>query len=242
MNLNVAESLHLAMNIKEELEGFNDPQTELLICPSFLSIYPVSEILKNSVLKTGGQDLYYESDGAFTGEVSGSMLKSAGCNFVITGHSERRQYFHETDEIINLKIKKAISIDLIPILCVGEKEDERESGKYEDVVKKQVEIGLNGVTVELIESIVIAYEPVWAIGTGRTATPQQANEMHSFIRHVIENLYAGKVADNIQILYGGSMNEKNSADLLSQSDIDGGLIGGASLKASSFINIIKSIN
>ena len=242
MNLNVSDSLHLAMNLKEELEGFNDSQTQLLVCPSFLSVYPVSEILKNSPVMIGGQNLYFENDGAFTGEVSGSMLKNAGCCYVIIGHSERRQYFSETNEIVNKKIFKALENELIPIVCVGEKEVERESGKYEEVVKDQVTNALKGISNEQIKKIVIAYEPVWAIGTGRTATPEQANEMHSSIRSIIKNLYSEENSKAIQILYGGSMNENNSAVLLSQSDIDGGLIGGASLNARSFINIIKTIN
>ena len=242
MNLNVSDSLHLANNIKEELEGYTDPTTEIIVCPSFLSVYPVSEILKNSIVKTGAQNMSSENDGAFTGEVSGSMIKSAGCSYVILGHSERRQYFSETDSTICKKISKALENYLTPIVCVGEKEDERESGKYEEVVNEQIVNCLNNFSKDNLAKIVIAYEPVWAIGTGRTATPQQANEMHSFIREVIGKKFDNNTASNIQILYGGSMNDKNSAELLSQSDIDGGLIGGASLNAKSFINIIKSIN
>ncbi len=242
MNLTVSDSIHLAGNIREELEGFNDPKTEILVCPSYLSVYSVSEILKNSVVKTGAQNMSSENDGAFTGEVSGSMIKSAGCSYVILGHSERRQNYNETDESICKKISKALENDLIPIICVGEKEEERASGNYEEVVNNQIVNCLNKISVNNLQKLVIAYEPVWAIGTGRTATTEQANEMHVRIRTIINDLYSEEAASSIRILYGGSMNDKNSAELLAQSDIDGGLIGGASLNAKSFINIIKSIN
>ena len=184
--------------------------------------------------------MFYEDQGAYTGEISPLMLKSTGCKYVILGHSERRTYFGETDEIINKKVKKAIENDLTPIMCIGETLEERESGITNQVVEKQIRGGLNGLSSEEISKVIIAYEPVWAIGTGKTATPEQAQDVHRFIRELISKISNEKVASNLIIQYGGSMKPENAKELLSQPDIDGGLIGGACLKVDSFYKIIAS--
>jgi len=182
--------------------------------------------------------MHFEDSGAFTGEVSSSMLKSAGCEFVIIGHSERRHIFGETDEMINKKIKKALSAGLKPIFCIGELLAERDNGTTNDVIKRQTLNGLDGISVDQIKNIIIAYEPVWAIGTGKTATPSQAQEVHSFVRSLISDKYGKKTAENVIIQYGGSVKPDNAKELLSQNDIDGALVGGACLKADSFMGII----
>lgn len=238
MNLDLNESRELAKSILDKTDKKYFEYTDVLLCPTYVSLSPVENVIKDSQVLLGAQNLSYENDGAFTGEISASMLKSVGCNYVIIGHSERRKYFNETDELVNKKIIKALEFGLKPILCVGETLEERESGKQNEVVETQLTNDLNGVSD--LSNVVIAYEPVWAIGTGKNATPQQANEMHKHIRSVITKLHNQNSADNTRILYGGSLNDKNCKELLSESDIDGGLIGGASLKADSFIEIIKA--
>jgi triosephosphate isomerase len=183
--------------------------------------------------------MYYEDKGAFTGEISPRMLKDIGCTYVIIGHSERRKYFCEQDNDVNLKVKKALAAGLTPIMCVGETDEEREKGVTKDVVGRQVKQGLAGV--EKIDSMVIAYEPVWAIGTGKVATSAQAQEVHAFIRGILKNLY-GSAADDIRLLYGGSVTKENIGDLIAMEDIDGALVGGASLKADGFLGIIQNIS
>jgi triosephosphate isomerase (TIM) len=183
--------------------------------------------------------MHFEDQGAFTGEISSSMLKSTGCEYVIIGHSERRTIFKETDEFINMKIKKALSSELFPIFCIGETLEEREKGVTHDILKYQLEKGLTDVTEENLEKIIIAYEPVWAIGTGKTATPEQAQDAHKFIRSLIEKKYSPGAAGKIIIQYGGSVKPENASELLKQDDIDGALVGGACLKADSFMDIIK---
>ncbi|MBE2256310.1 MAG: triose-phosphate isomerase [Ignavibacteria bacterium] len=242
MNLTIPQSVNLSEQIKNGIKDFKLNNTEVLVCPTFVSLYPVFEIIKNSGIKSGGQNMYFENEGAYTGEISAEMLKSAGCEFVILGHSERRKIFNESDELINKKVIKAVDSGLTAILCVGETLEERESGKQNEIVKTQIEKDLSGITVDKLKNIVIAYEPVWAIGTGKNATPEEANEMHKFIRNIISELYDKKSSDEIKILYGGSLNDKNCKELLSQSDIDGGLIGGASLKSDSFLKIIETSN
>ncbi|MFZ2397373.1 MAG: triose-phosphate isomerase, partial [Smithella sp.] len=175
-----------------------------------------------------------------TGEISPGMLKDVGCTYVIIGHSERRKYFHEQNNDVNLKVKKALFAGLKPIMCVGETDEEREKGVTQDVVGRQIKEGLNGV--EKIEDVVIAYEPVWAIGTGKVATPAQAQEVHAFIRGILKNLYGGSTADDVRILYGGSVTKDNIGDLIAMADIDGALVGGASLKADGFLGIINNIS
>ena len=183
--------------------------------------------------------MYFEDNGAYTGEVSASMLKSAGCEYVILGHSERRNIFGESDEVINKKIKKALAAGLKPIFCVGELLEERENGTTNDIIKRQVLKGLSGIPADDMKNIIVAYEPVWAIGTGKTATPAQAQEVHEFIRDLIEIEYSMNVSMNLVIQYGGSVKPDNAKELLSQIDIDGALVGGACLKADSFLGIIK---
>jgi triosephosphate isomerase len=200
----------------------------------------VSRAIVGSGLYLGAQNLYAEKSGAFTGEIAPDMLLTIGVTYVILGHSERREYFTEIDQIVNSKARMALDAGLIPIICVGEKIDERQNGQTEEVVSGQIEGALAGMSESDLRTVVIAYEPVWAIGTGKTATPEMAQETHSFIRGQIREKF-GNVADEISILYGGSMKGSNAADLLKQPDIDGGLIGGASLKADEFIKIINSV-
>lgn len=240
MNLNIEQSQKLTSALLEKLNDDIFKKADIVLCPPFTSLFNVFNLIKNSSIKLGAQNIHYKDEGAYTGEISASMIKSAGCEFVILGHSERRQYFYENDETVNLKIKKALEFSIKPIVCVGETLQQRESGIHENVVENQVINCLKDISSEQLKNVIIAYEPVWAIGTGHTATPEQANSMHKKIRNVIENLYSANSADSIKILYGGSVNEKNSKDLFSQSDIDGGLIGGASLKPDSFTAIILS--
>jgi triosephosphate isomerase len=240
MNKTISESYDLILNLKKLISPEVLKKVDVLICPPFVNLNAANDILENSGISTGGQNVHYKDEGAFTGEISAKMLKSVGCNYVIIGHSERRQYFFETNDIINLKIKKALENELIPILCVGETLEQREANIHIKIVDEQVTLCLKGLSDEEIRKIVIAYEPVWAIGTGKTASREQANEMHILIRKSVSNLFANEIANNIIILYGGSMNDKNSKELLSMSDIDGGLIGGASLIAESFVNIVNS--
>jgi triosephosphate isomerase len=237
MNLKYKESEKLAKDIEAKLDKKVLLNTDVLVCPSFVSLGIVNKTIKDTGIKLGAQDIYYENDGAFTGEVSASMLKSVGCEFVIAGHSERRKYIHETNKIINRKVRKAIEFELKPILCVGESLEEREDEIFEGVVEKQIIEGLSEVSKENMKELVIAYEPVWAIGTGLNATPKQASDMHMFIGKVVSKLYDPETADNLRILYGGSVNGKNAKEILSACGVDGALIGGASLKADEFAEI-----
>lgn len=239
MNYDLAQSESLIVELKSLLKN-ETPNCDVIVCPPFPSLSEVSKLLKGSIIKLGAQNMYFEESGAYTGEVSASMLKSAGCEYVILGHSERRTIFGETDELINKKIKKALSAGLTPIFCIGELLSERETGITNDVIKRQLLAGLNGVSEEEMKKIIIAYEPVWAIGTGKTATPAQAQEVHEFIRDLIEIDYSLETANDVTIQYGGSVKPDNAKDLLSQKDIDGALVGGACLKADSFLGIIKS--
>jgi triosephosphate isomerase len=236
MNNDVKESLDLARSL--ESSQLNK-DVDVLICPPFTSIYAVIDELKNSSIKVGAQNMHFENKGAFTGEVSPSMLKSMGVEYVIIGHSERRQHFGETDQIINKKIKAALVNGLKPILCVGESLEQREMDIQEETVKNQLLIDLNGINKNDALNIVVAYEPIWAIGTGRTATNEQANEMSSFIRKILGEIFTKEYADNIIIQYGGSVKASNMSDIMSQSDIDGALVGGASLNANEFIKVIN---
>lgn len=209
---------------------------EVLICPPFTALSKVAEIVKNSPVNLGAQNMHWELSGAFTGEVSGEFIKEIGCEYVIIGHSERRTIFGETDEMINKKIKTALQIGLKPIFCVGELLSEREANLTFSVIKRQLSKGL--ADINNIEDLVIAYEPVWAIGTGRTATPMQAQEVHQEIRKLIREKYGQTYAEKIRILYGGSVSPENIKGLMQQSDIDGALVGGASLKIDSFVKLI----
>jgi triosephosphate isomerase len=214
-------------------------EVDIMIAPVFTAIDPVSKVVKGSRVGLGAQNLYWEKEGAFTGEISADMLVSAGCQYVIIGHSERRQYFGETDETVNKKISAAITANLIPVFCVGESEAERESGNTFSVLDKQVKDGLKEKFVEDLGSLVIAYEPVWAIGTGKTATNDQAQEAHKYIRSLIDDVFGTAFADSVRILYGGSVKPANVTELMAMPDIDGALVGGASLDAESFSQIVK---
>ena len=237
MNKTVEESITLSNNIKRELFDINN--IGIVLCPPFTSLADVHDVTQDSNIDLGAQNMYWENEGAFTGEISPVMLKQLGCKYVIIGHSERRAYFSETNETVNKKVKKALNEGLLPITCVGEKLEEREAGKTFDVVKEHVEKGLIDIKEEEILRTVIAYEPVWAIGTGKTATPKQAEEVHKFIRGILEKKYGKKVSESICIQYGGSVKPDNIEELLNEKDIDGALVGGASLKAESFVSMVK---
>ncbi|HUX61151.1 MAG TPA: triose-phosphate isomerase [Ignavibacteriaceae bacterium] len=239
MNNNLEESQNLIAKLVEGLSK-DKMNCEVIICPPYTSLSLSANLIKGSIVKLGAQNMYFEESGAFTGEISASMLKSTGCEYVILGHSERRSIFGEKDEQINKKIKKALSSDLKPIFCVGETLAERESGVTNEIIKGQVHEGLNGLSENDLGKIIIAYEPVWAIGTGKTATPNQAQEVHEFIRKLISDKFSFAAADKIVIQYGGSVKPDNAKELLSQKDIDGALVGGACLKAESFLGIIKA--
>jgi triosephosphate isomerase len=212
----------------------------VIVCPPFTSLQLAGTLLRGSAVKLGAQNMSEHDEGAFTGEISWKMLKSTGCEYVILGHSERRQYYGETDAKINLKAKKALASGLLPIICVGETLKEREGGITEQVVATQVKGVLDGISASDMERVIVAYEPVWAIGTGKVATPAQAQEVHAQIRGLVVKLYSQSIADKIVIQYGGSVKPDNAAELLAQPDIDGALVGGACLKADSFAGIFKS--
>ena len=236
MNMDVSSGVELVNSLKTKL---NDVQKcDMVFCPPFPILYPISEQLKNTRFKLGGQNLYWEEKGAYTGETSANMLLSVGCDFVIIGHSERRLYFGETDETVNKRVRKALDAGLTPIVCVGESLDERETDRTKDVIKTQLQNGLLGFSIEEINKLVLAYEPVWAIGTGKTATPDQALEVHQYIRQLLRQWYDDQTAQSVRIQYGGSVNAGNANELLGQPDIDGALVGGASLKADQFAQIV----
>jgi triosephosphate isomerase len=212
----------------------------MIVCPPATNLSTVHDIVKDTQIKTGAQNMYWEEEGAYTGEISAKMILSCGAKYVIIGHSERRQYFGETDETVNNKIKAALAAGLKPIFCIGETLEQRENGITKDVVQHQLTGGLEGITAEQMGTIIIAYEPVWAIGTGKTATPDQAQDVHAFIRSVLSDIYNQQVSEQTVIQYGGSVKPENAAELLKQTDIDGALVGGACLKADSFAQIIKT--
>jgi triosephosphate isomerase len=228
----------LAKSLKLKLTDIR--RTEVAVCPPFVSIEAVREIIKDSRIGLGAQNIYLNKTGAFTGEISAEMLKESGCAYVIIGHSERRQYFHETDASVNQKIGFALAEELTPVVCVGETLAERESGQTSEVVRRQYLGAMKDIKISDAEKIIIAYEPVWAIGTGKTATPQQANEVHLLIRTLADELYGKKFAEKMIIQYGGSVKPENASDLLSCEHIDGALVGGASLDADQFSAIVKS--
>ncbi|MCI6832544.1 MAG: triose-phosphate isomerase [Butyricicoccus sp.] len=215
---------------------------EMVLCVPFVDIAAAVKAAKGSKIAIGAENMHFEPKGAYTGEVSADMLKECGIKYVVLGHSERRQYFGETDETVNKKVKVALESGFRPIVCVGESLDEREQDVWSEVVRKQVKIALKDVPVEDVKKVVIAYEPIWAIGTGKTATADQANEVCATIRECLRGLYGARAARAITIQYGGSMNAKNAAELLSKPDVDGGLIGGASLKPNDFHAIIEAAN
>lgn len=238
MNCGPKETASLLQAIKKQC-GSIPEEVDGLVCPPAISLTTAADELRDfSGISLGAQNVYFEDNGAFTGEISTQMLNEVDCEYVILGHSERRQYFGETDKTVNAKVNKALEDGIKPVICVGESLKQRKAGEHELKVRKQVQAGLIGVEGEDVPNIVIAYEPIWAIGTGETASPRQAQEMHSKIRSVLADIFNGELADQIRILYGGSMKPHNAEELLSQPDVDGGLIGGASLKADSFCKII----
>ena len=237
MNKTATEAVELAKPIIEAIGNQND--IDVLMCPPFTSISAVSELIGNSTVRVGAQNMSDKVSGAYTGEISAAMLRDLQVSYVILGHSERRSYYGETDAFINRKVLACLENNLKPVLCVGETLEEREAGKVEEVIKTQLVGGLANVPADKAESVVIAYEPVWAIGTGKTATPEQAQEVHAFIRKELIGLL-GQVGNAIRILYGGSMKPANADELLAKPDIDGGLIGGAALVAKDFLSLIES--
>jgi len=236
MNKSVTEAAELARAVVEGMKTATE--TEVVLCPPFTDLTAVAAVIQGTPVGLGAQNLHWEEKGAYTGEVSAAMLLSAGCTHVIIGHSERRQYFGETDESVNRKVKTALKAELIPFVCVGETLAERQADETAAVVERQVRAALEGLTDAQVAGLVIAYEPVWAIGTGVVATTEQAQEVHAFIRALVGKLCSESVAAALRIQYGGSMKPDNAGQLLAQKDIDGGLIGGASLDARSFLDIV----
>ncbi len=232
-----SETVATLRALRGEVDG--EQRSEVVVCPPFTSLAAAAEVLAGSTIALGAQNCAWEDEGAFTGEVSPGMLLDCGCRYVILGHSERRQYFAESDEMIARKLAKVLSTPLTPILCVGETLEEREAGRVSEVVLGQLRRDLADLTEERVSRIIIAYEPVWAIGTGRTATPETAEEVHGMIRRWLSQTYSPDLAEGLRILYGGSVKPGNIAELMAQPDIDGALVGGASLDAASFARIVK---
>lgn len=238
MNNSITESTALVNRIKtlaKDIAG-----VEIVVAPPFTALNSVRNIIAGSNIKLGAQNLFWEDSGAYTGEVSPLMIRDIGCEYVIIGHSERRGYFHESDEVVNKKIRAALRNKLKAIICVGESLKERKEDKTMQVIESQIKMGLEGISAEEIKEITIAYEPIWAIGTGVTATPRQANEVHVYIRRLLSQIFSKDTASFIRVLYGGSVNPSNSSELMSEKEIDGALVGGASLDADSFAQIVKS--
>lgn len=235
MNKTIAEAVEFVNEIKGKL---NDESVDAVICAPFTILKDLKEVTKGTNIKVGAQNMHFADNGAFTGEVSPAMLKELDIDYVVIGHSERREYFNETDETCNKKVLKALEVGIDPILCVGETLEEREAGNTKDVCKVQVEKALENVSKEDLAKVVIAYEPVWAIGTGKTATSKQANDVISYIREVIASVY-GEVANKVRIQYGGSVKPSNVVEIMEQSDIDGALVGGASLQPADYIALVN---
>ncbi len=240
MNNTKAEAEELITALKPLVKDVT--RTDVVVCVPFTCIEKVKKLVKGSKIKVGAQNVAWADKGAFTGEISAAMLKEVGAEYVIIGHSERRQYFGETDKSVNMRLVQALKNELKPIVCVGETLDERNGGKTETVLRAQLEGGLEGISAEDMKNVVIAYEPVWAIGTGVTATAEQANTTIKFIRKTLAKMFTRPVANKVRIQYGGSMNAKNASELMAMSDIDGGLIGGASLKAEDFSKVVHFNN
>src|SRR4030066_1051968 len=237
MNKTVGEAIDLVRELKTAISGVRE--VEVAVAPPFTALHAVHKEREGSSIRLAAQNLYWEEKGAFTGEISPLMLKEVGCQYVIIGHSERRQFFGESDETVNRRIKAALAQGLKVIFCIGETLKEREEGKTFSVIERQLEGGLKGLGDQEMQKMVMHYEPVWAIGTGKTATPEQAEEVHRFIRGKIEKLYSREVSEEIRIQYGGSVTPENVKGLMNQPDIDGALVGGASLKAESFSKIVR---
>jgi len=241
MNTSFDEAIELANNLKT-LENSFDNNTEVIVFPPFLYVKNLIDLLEKSDIKVGTQNSANNTNGAFTGEVSAKMIKSINADYVIIGHSERREYYNETDEILNTKLNLVLENDLKPIFCVGEQLEDRKANKHFDIIKSQIINGTFSLNENEFSKLVIAYEPVWAIGTGETASPEQAQEIHLFIRNLISEKYGSEIANNISILYGGSVKPSNSKEIFSKADVDGGLIGGAALNANDFTEIINSFS
>ncbi len=238
LNKTPDEAETLARRVVDALSGVTG--VDVVICPPFTALERVASVICGTAIGLGGQNMYWEAEGAFTGEVSAPMLLTCGCEYVILGHSERRQFFGETDDTVNRRLKAALSAGLKPIVCLGESLDERQTDVTEQVVEAQIRGALNGISADDARDMTLAYEPVWAIGTGLTATPEQAEAVHAFLRQVLVQLYCGDVARAVRIQYGGSVKPDNAAALFGQNNIDGGLIGGASLEADAFAAIVKA--
>ena len=238
LNKTISEAVELVTALRDLVANVTD--VEIVVAPTFTALSAVARALQGSNIRLSAQNIFWEDSGAFTGEISPVMLKDVGCDYVIIGHSERRQYFGETNESVNRKVKAALTHGLKPIICVGERLEDREAGKTKSVVENHVINGIDGLSAEQLLSTVIAYEPVWAIGTGITATPNEAQEVHAFIRSLLLRNYSADVTEQIRIQYGGSVKPDNAVELLTQADIDGALVGGASLEAESFAQIVKA--
>ena len=237
MNKTITESISLVKELVDFVKEYQ--KTEIVICPPFTSLWVTREIIQDTNILLGAQNMYFQNEGAYTGEISANMLKNIGCDYVILGHSERREYFNESSQEVARKVGKALSSGIKPIICVGEKLEERESGTAKDIVREQVEAIFEILKPEDPEKVVFAYEPIWAIGTGKSATSQDANDMIKYIRCIWKQRYDENTAEKIRILYGGSVKPENTKELMVESDIDGALVGGASLKALSFSEIVK---
>ncbi len=241
MNNDIAQTIELINGIKSAFPAAESVKSTVIVCPPFTSLATAQQLIKGSFIKLGAQDVSLHYSGAYTGEISVSMLKSVGCDYIIVGHSERRQYHAETNEIINQKAKKVLAGGLIPIICIGETLEQREKNITDQVLTEQVKGVLIDVTASDLEKSIIAYEPVWAIGTGKTATKEQAEEVHKLIRGLISQLYSSSTSEKVIIQYGGSVKPDNAKELLSQLNVDGALVGGACLKADSFAAIINAV-
>ncbi len=237
LNLTIGEAVALAEALKEGIGSVTE--REVVVAPVFTALSSVAAVLEGSPVRLGAQNLYWEESGAFTGEVSAPLVKDAGCSYAIVGHSERRQHFGETDASVNRKARAALAAGLTPIICVGETLEERESGRAQEVVKGQVKGALADFSPDDLTAAVLAYEPIWAIGTGKTATPAQANEIHGYIRGLLSDGFGDIVSDRVRILYGGSVKPDNVDELMREKHLDGALVGGASLKADSFARIVQ---
>ncbi len=237
LNKTPHEAIILVNELKREIVDVEG--VDIVLCPPFTALADVADTLADTNIALGAQNIFWEDAGAFTGEISGPMLKDLGVTYVIIGHSERRQYFHETNETVNKRLRAALKYGITPIVCVGENLAQRESNKTFDVIKDHCEGSLRGLSAQEMKKVVLAYEPVWAIGTGKTATPQQAQEVHVFIRQLLGKMFNTDAAGSVRIQYGGSVTPDNIALLMAQADIDGALVGGASLNASSFAAIVK---
>ena len=235
---NIAEAVNLVENIKAGVHRISD--CHIIICPPFTSLAAVSAAIAGSPIELGAQNMHPEAEGAFTGEISPLMIKELRCRYVILGHSERRQYFKEEDSFINDKVKTALKYSLIPIVCIGETLQQREAKQQFEIVKSQFDLSLKDISKEEITKLLIAYEPVWAIGTGKTATPEQAEQMQSYVRRLLKERYDADIAAKVPILYGGSVKADNIAELMRKPNVDGALVGGASLKAESFTQLIQN--